>query len=542
LLFRNHPLAGGYWAARSHGTFPGSVTSDNTAADLMRRALAQFFARLSVQTIDIVLCGIAILIGLRFTLAVFLPLSFDEAYYWLWSKHLSSGYFEHPAGIAFAIRAGTFLFGDTEFGVRFVPLLASVIASWAVWRSAAVILSDQTAGAIACLFFNLTLMVAVEGMGATPDSLLIAAAAILLWTIAELERAQDGRWWLAIGMAAGAAVAAKYTGFFLFGSLALWLVGGARNRRSGAGKAWLRTIWPYIGAAVALAMFTPTLYWNAVHGFISFRFQAGRAVAGHPDVRGLLEYLGSQIGLSSPGVMALAVMASYGIARSDKTKRSLYFVCIVLWLPLIYFALHSLHDRVQGNWPCFAYPALAIMAAKGFTEIPAAFKLSRTALLVRTVTIPVAAIFLAVSYGQAFFGIIPIGRSDPIARVTGVGFRSVAEEIAAYAGKARARAIVTTNYPVTAWLRFYERSRTPIVQIADDSRFLSSPRATKGVLAGDLLYVTQHPRRELPVVLARFSIAIFSGVVIRSRNGHPVDEFDIFTVKGFHGAPLGRLP
>src|SRR3984885_7617946 len=95
------------------------------------------------------LAAIAGLILLRFVAGAVLPLSADEAYYWLWSKHLAAGYYDHPPAIAFLIRAGTLVFGDTAFGVRVVPLLLSIAASWFVWR---------TGGERACLLFNLTLM------------------------------------------------------------------------------------------------------------------------------------------------------------------------------------------------------------------------------------------------------------------------------------------------------------------------------------------------------------------------------------------------
>ena len=36
-----------------------------------------------------------------------LELAEDEAYYWLWSQQLSTGYFDHPPAIAYAIRLGT---------------------------------------------------------------------------------------------------------------------------------------------------------------------------------------------------------------------------------------------------------------------------------------------------------------------------------------------------------------------------------------------------------------------------------------------------
>src|SRR5271154_6957942 len=108
--------------------------------------------------------GIAILTLLRFALGIFLPLSFDEAYYWLWSKHLAASYYDHPPAIAYAIRFGTMLLGDTPIGVRLVPLLLSVAASWSVWRAGRILLDDERSAALACLYFNLTLMVAAETM------------------------------------------------------------------------------------------------------------------------------------------------------------------------------------------------------------------------------------------------------------------------------------------------------------------------------------------------------------------------------------------
>ena len=61
---------------------------------------------------------VALLLVLRGVIAAVLPLSADEAYYWLWSLHPAFGYFDHPPMIAWLIRAGTFVFGDTPLGVR----------------------------------------------------------------------------------------------------------------------------------------------------------------------------------------------------------------------------------------------------------------------------------------------------------------------------------------------------------------------------------------------------------------------------------------
>jgi 4-amino-4-deoxy-L-arabinose transferase and related glycosyltransferases of PMT family len=57
-----------------------------------------------------------------------LPLSYDEAYYWDWSRALDFGYYSKPPMVAWIIRLTTSLFGDTEFGVRVGAVLFRVFS------------------------------------------------------------------------------------------------------------------------------------------------------------------------------------------------------------------------------------------------------------------------------------------------------------------------------------------------------------------------------------------------------------------------------
>src|ERR1700761_4223881 len=77
------------------------------------------------------------LVVLRLIAAAVTPLSFDEAYYWMWSKHLAGGYYDHPPMVALLIRAGTMLAGDTPLGVRLVSILLALPMTYAIYRSAA---------------------------------------------------------------------------------------------------------------------------------------------------------------------------------------------------------------------------------------------------------------------------------------------------------------------------------------------------------------------------------------------------------------------
>src|SRR5205085_11875508 len=101
------------------------------------------------------------LIVLRLVAAAWTPLTFDEAYYWMWSKHLAGGYYDHPPGVAAVIRLGTLIAGDTELGVRLVSILLAVPMSWAVFRAASILFGDVRVATTATILLTVTLMAAV---------------------------------------------------------------------------------------------------------------------------------------------------------------------------------------------------------------------------------------------------------------------------------------------------------------------------------------------------------------------------------------------
>src|SRR6187401_1293338 len=51
----------------------------------------------------------------------------DEAYYWVYSKYLDWGYFDHPPMIAVLVKMGYAIFPN-ELGVRLFPLLLNIFS------------------------------------------------------------------------------------------------------------------------------------------------------------------------------------------------------------------------------------------------------------------------------------------------------------------------------------------------------------------------------------------------------------------------------
>ncbi|MCX6906351.1 MAG: phosphatase PAP2 family protein, partial [Verrucomicrobia bacterium] len=72
----------------------------------------------------------ACLLGrLAYIASKIIQLSEDEAYQWLWSKHLALSYYSKPPLIAYTQFLGTSLWGDTPFGIRFfAPVIAAILS------------------------------------------------------------------------------------------------------------------------------------------------------------------------------------------------------------------------------------------------------------------------------------------------------------------------------------------------------------------------------------------------------------------------------
>src|SRR3984885_925083 len=200
--------------------------------------------------------AISALVALRLVAAAFTPITFDEAYYWMWSKHLAFGYYDHPPMVAVVIRLGTMIAGDTELGVRLVSILLALPMSWAVYRAATILFGGQRVAATATVLLNVTLMAAVGTMIVTPDAPLLVASSFVLFFLAKVLETGRGAWWLAVGVAVGSALLSKYTAMFFGPAILIWLVSVPKLRR------WLVSPWPYLGGAVALAIFAPVILWN----------------------------------------------------------------------------------------------------------------------------------------------------------------------------------------------------------------------------------------------------------------------------------------
>ena len=196
----------------------------------------------------------------------------------------------------------------------------------------------------------------------------------------------------------------------------------------------------------------------------------------------------------------------------------------------LYFLWHSLHERVQGNWPSFLYPAVAVVAAAAYV----AFRTRAGSPVLRwsqRLAAPVAGIAVVAIYGQALFGIVPQVR-DPVSRLLAYGMGPVVADIDSFRMREHASAVATTNYALTAWLAFYLPQHPAVIQLNERSRYANEPPPDPESLQGPLIYVTQARSDEARNLTTHFAHVIPLGQIARWRNGARIDDYCVYRLDG----------
>src|SRR6201995_3362206 len=381
------------------------------------------------------------LVALRLVSATWTPLTFDEAYYWMWSKHLAFGYYDHPPMVAVVIRLGTMIAGDTELGVRLVSILLALPMSYAVYRAAAILFGGRRVAATATILLNVTLMAAVGTLIVTPDSPLLVASSFVLLCLAEVLQTGRGAWWLAVGAAGGAALLSKYTALFFGPAILIWLIAVPGLRR------WLWSPWLYLGGFVALAIFAPVILWNADHRWVSFIKQIGRARIEDFRPAFIAELIPTQIGFATPLVWILGTMGLCALFRRDAgALASRVLISAMFWVIVAYFVWHSLHARVEANWFAPVYPAFAIAASVAAHQVRWNARWQRLSDFCLRWAAPTGILLFALLIVQADTGVLTFYRRDSTVRSVGVGWRELAAQIEVVRARVDARCVLAPNY------------------------------------------------------------------------------------------------
>ncbi|MFO0581910.1 MAG: glycosyltransferase family 39 protein [Anaeromyxobacter sp.] len=453
-----------------------------------------------------------------------LALSPQEAYYWTWSRDLSLSYFDHPPLAAWTIRAFTAAFGDSERAIRLAAAFHSTVFAVFLWLSARRLFGSRAA--LVALAAGLSVpLFALGQVIITPDGPLLSGWAMALYFTVRALDEEEPRWLVLAGAAAGWAMLGKYTGALLLPQILAVLLLDARGRRK------LATPWPWLGAVLALALFSPVVVWNARHGWASFGFQTTeRAHASHfrPVLVG--RFLGLQAGLVTPVMLVLLVEAVVQAFR--RRADDAFRLCFVFAAPLMLIAaVVSPVHWVKGNWLAPAYPAALAAAAALFLEGGWRRRAGLAALVVALV-------------GGVYVHLVPLVPAVPFpARDEGsAGWRELAARVEAERAALPADAFVAgCNYKVSAELGYYlaGRPRTWSSELAGDHGLQYRYWFEPAELAGRTGLVVRDLREKDTCRRLAEACTTLSPLpsLVPLRGEAPVTTFELYRCEGYRGPP-----
>jgi len=304
-------------------------------------------ARSPEWTVAALIVGFA---ACRLAVAATLGLGVDECYDVGVAHDLALSYFDHPPLSYWIAHLFMPLFGDGRaLRVPFVILFAGT--TWLLYLLTRH-LFGAAAGVWAVLALNLSAFFMVAGSWILPDGplmlCLVAAAYVLARGLFPAGApASPWRTWLAAGFWFGLAGLSKYHAALIAFGLLLYLLSTPQRRKTLLHPA------PWAGGALALAMFTPVLIWNAEHRWVSFAFQGGRAASygGFPKIDQFLANLGGQFLWLAPWVFVPMVAAACeALRRGRSAERSWFCVCLGAPTILLFTLVPLWGDRGLPHW------------------------------------------------------------------------------------------------------------------------------------------------------------------------------------------------
>ncbi len=255
-------------------------------------------------------------------------LSHDEAYYWLFSRHLSFGYFDHPPFMAAVIALFSFL-PHHEISVRLGFILLQAGTLYFLLK---LIPKDHWKTAF-LLFFAFPLA-SYSGLLALPDMPLLFMTAVYFYFLKGYLAGDKKAVW-SLGVVIPLLLYAKYHGILL---VFFTIVAVPRILLR-------RDFW--LVAFISVVIFLPHVWWQHQHDYGTLRYHFLERPSSTFSIKRILDYIGTQIILTGLFCGPLLWWKLSQKKSQDSFERVLIFVS---WGILVFFLVSTLSKKGEANW------------------------------------------------------------------------------------------------------------------------------------------------------------------------------------------------
>ncbi len=261
----------------------------------------------------IIVAAVAVKLAMHVTTAIVTPYGVhrDEFLYLAMGEHLRLWGMDFPPAIAILAQVMRYTVGIGVPALRLVPAIFSAALVVFAALTARELGGGRFAQALAALMVIASAAFMRSGALFQPVVLDQLAWTVALFALIVLARTEDPRWWIAVGVAGGFGLLAKFSiGIVGLAILAALLVLPERR--------WLATRWPWIAAAIAVIIGLPSIVGQIRTGWPAILYarvlESEQLV--HVTVGG---FFVSQLEMLGPAVL-LAVAGVWELLRRAKLR------------------------------------------------------------------------------------------------------------------------------------------------------------------------------------------------------------------------------
>lgn len=304
----------------------------------------------------------------------FVELAHDEAYYWVFSKNLSFGYFDHPPLIAWLIRLGSILPG--EWGVRLIPALLLVFSIILLNFNIDKNKRDTFWGLLICspLIFGSNFL-------AIPDTALLTSICLFLVVADRFEKEQNYKNSFLLGLIISLMMYAKYHSILL---IVIWVLTNLN---------YVKKKYFWIVCLFSLLLFLPHLWWQWENDFPTLKYHFLERPKATASFKAFLSFVALQffgVGLVTGPIIWKQIIKKFKDKRSG-LNQTLYFS--ILLIPA-FFLVSSFSKKFEANW------TIMVPLLTAFWFLKNDFEINRKALNFSILVLVIIKIILIVKINQ----------------------------------------------------------------------------------------------------------------------------------------------
>ncbi len=287
---------------------------------------------------------IALFCLFQLLIAMGLELSYDEAYYWLYSQNLNFGYFDHPPMVAWGIKLGNLLLPRSEMGTRFFSQLSLIGTIVILWK-----LTGHIKNKILFLFLLFMFpLIGLTGLFALPDAGLMLFATLYFYLLKKYLEDKTVVNSIFLALSISLMFYSKYHGLLV---VLLTVIALPKLIKE-------KTFW--LTAFLVIVLYLPHLYWQYQHDFLTFKFHLTGRREKHFSISNIADYVFGQW-LLMGFLNFLIFLKNIRLKKiQDPFKRVLWFNSYGF---LVFLFIMSFRNQIEANWTITAAISLFILSS-----------------------------------------------------------------------------------------------------------------------------------------------------------------------------------